>query len=137
MHRRRQIVYVELDSSLSPGLLCSIFYLLWFEQCSKELPIMLNKMHITTTIMLQFIYLLNEHQVWCLTRHWMAFGLVVVVERYISFLWPISCSLSYRLGYLKAVSTSYWKTFSSSEVFSSYIFSSQALLLCWKAITEK
>ena len=41
---------------LSPGLLCSIFTYYAFEQCSKNLPIMLNIMPITTAIMPQFLY---------------------------------------------------------------------------------
>ena len=32
--------------------------------------------------------------------------------------------VSFRLGYLKAVSTSCWQTVSTSEVFNSYVFSS-------------
>ena len=41
---------------VSPGLLCSNFTYYAFEQCSKNLPIMLNIMPITTAIMPQFVY---------------------------------------------------------------------------------
>ena len=40
-----------LLSPLSPGLLCSIFTYYAFEQCSNNLPIMLNIMPMTTAIM--------------------------------------------------------------------------------------
>ena len=41
---------------LSLNLLCSIFTYYAFEQCSKNLPVMLNIMSMTTAIMLQFVY---------------------------------------------------------------------------------
>ena len=41
--------------------------------------------------------------------------LVLVVEEYFSFIWPINY-FTYRLGYINAVSTGCWLTISTSEV---------------------
>ena len=50
------MVETALFLELSPGLLCSIFYLLCFRAVLKKLPIMFNIMSINTAVMPQFIY---------------------------------------------------------------------------------
>ena len=46
------------EGLISPGLLCSIFYLLCFEHCLKEIPIMLNIMPIAILQLYHSLYII-------------------------------------------------------------------------------
>ena len=67
--------------------------------------------------------LLDEHQVWHLTRNQVVCGSSPGGGRiFFPFFGPLTVSL--RLGYLKAISTSCWQTVSSIEVITIDVYSS-------------